>query len=301
LLNGANYQLLNWIEKPDKIFELIKNADIVIIDSYFADISFYEKISKLVKIPVYIYNNKRRDYPKGVVVNGSIYAEELNYPSKDGVVYLIGAKYILLRKIFWDIPEKNIKDKIENVMITFGGGDTKNLTPKILKFLNEKYSELKKNVIIGRAYLNVDEIKKVADKNTNLIYFSDASTIKKVMLESDMAISSGGQTLNELARVGVPTVGICVADNQRLNILGWEKIGFLTYIGNYDNKNILINLKNAIEKIIDYNFRKGVSILGRELVGGKGSLRLVNKVILLYCEISINYKNRYEQTQKEIL
>jgi len=62
LLNGANYQLLNWIEKPGKIFELIKNADIAIIDSYLADISFYNTLSDLLKLPVYIDDNKRLDY-----------------------------------------------------------------------------------------------------------------------------------------------------------------------------------------------------------------------------------------------
>ena len=78
LLNGANYQLLNWIEKPDKAFKLLKNADIAIIDSYLADISFYNTLSDLVKIPVYIDDNKRLGYPNGIVVNGNIHAEKLN-------------------------------------------------------------------------------------------------------------------------------------------------------------------------------------------------------------------------------
>jgi spore coat polysaccharide biosynthesis predicted glycosyltransferase SpsG len=63
LLNGANYQLLNWIEKPDKVFELIKDSDIAIIDSYLVDISVYNTLSDLVKLPVYIDDNKRLDYP----------------------------------------------------------------------------------------------------------------------------------------------------------------------------------------------------------------------------------------------
>jgi len=191
-LNGANYQLLNWIEKRDKLFELIKDADIAIIDSYLADISIYNTLSELVKTPVYVDDNKRLSYPDGLVLNGNIHAETLNYPKKNGITYLLGTKYTPLRKEFWEIPEKNIKEKIETIMVTFGGDDVKNMTPKVLEFLNGKYPNLIKNLIIGRAFQNIDEIKKCADKNTNLIYYPDAEKIKETMLKSDIAISAGG-------------------------------------------------------------------------------------------------------------
>jgi len=286
LLNGANYQLLNWIEKPEKLFKLIKGSDIAIIDSYLADISLYNTLSDLVKLPVYIDGNKRLEYPKGIVLNGNIYAERLNYPKKDGVKYLLGIKYTPLRKEFWGLSEKKINEKIKSVMVVFGGSDTKNLTPKILSFLKNVYPNLIKNVIIGNTFHNIEEIKKYDDKNTNLIYYPDAEKIREIMLESDIAVSAGGQTLYEFARVGVPTIGICVADNQRLNIQEWERVGFISYIGYCSNENILTNLKNAIEKNIDYNLRKRVSILGRKIIDGKGSLNLVDKVISSFFRIS---------------
>jgi spore coat polysaccharide biosynthesis predicted glycosyltransferase SpsG len=114
-------------------------------------------------------------------------------------------------------------------MVTFGGDDAKNMTPKILKFLCNNYPNLKKNIIIGKAFKNIDKIKKESDKNTKLIYYPNAEEIKEIMLESDMAISAGGQTLYELARVGVPTVGVCIADNQLGSIKEWEKSSFLEY------------------------------------------------------------------------
>ncbi len=274
LLNGANYQLLNWIEKRGKLFELLKDADIAIIDSYLVDISFYNTLADLVKLPVYIDDNKRLDYPNGVVVNGNIHAETLNYPKKKGVTYLLGTKYTPLRKEFWEVPEKNIKEKIEAIMVTFGGSDTKNLTPKILKFLNEKYSELKKNVIIGRAFQNIDEIKKYTDKNTNLIYYPDAKKMNETMIESDIAISAGGQTLYELARVGVPTIGVCIAKNQLESIKEWESLDFLEYAGWYKDGNILLKINKLLKKMEDVKLRKFKSKLGKDFLDGSGSMRI---------------------------
>ena len=279
LLKDINYQMFNWLEERGRLFEKVKDADIAVIDSYLADISFYNTLSDLVKLAVYIDDNKRLDYPKGVVVNGNIYAEELNYPKKEGVKYLLGTKYIPLRKEFWEVPEKKIKEKIESIMITFGGDDMRNMTPKVLKFLRENYPDLKKNVIVGKAFQNIDEIKKNADKNTNLIYYPDANKIKKVMLESDITISAGGQTLYELARVGVPTIGICVAENQLGNVIGWEKTGFLEYVGWYNKNDILEKIKDAVECLKDVKVRKTIFKIAKRIVDGKGSLRIVDKVI----------------------
>ena len=279
LLKGVNYQILNWLDEKGKLFKKVKNADIAIIDSYLADISFYNTLSDLVRLAVYIDDNKRLDYPKGVVVNGSIYAEELNYPKKDGVKYLLGPKYIPLRKEFWKVPEKEIRENIESIMITFGGDDMRNMTPKVLEFLRKNYPELKKNVIVGKAFQNIDEIKKNADKNTNLIYYPDANKMKKVMLESDIAISAGGQTLYELARVGVPTVGICVAENQLGNVKGWEKTGFLEYVGWYNKNDIFEKIKTAVESLKDLKVRKGKLKIVRKFVDGKGSLRVTTNLL----------------------
>jgi len=49
--------------------------------------------------------------------------------------------------------------------------------------------------------------------------------MKRVMAASDMAISAAGQTLYELARIGVPTIATAVVKNQLNNVQGWEKWG----------------------------------------------------------------------------
>ena len=160
LISDKKHKIFNWIEKKEYLFDYLKNADIVIIDSYLAEKDIYDEISDLVKVPVYLDDNKRLDYPKGIVVNGSVYAEELDYPQKDGITYLLGTKYTPLRKEFWEVPDKEIKEKVESVMITFGGDDMRNMTPKVLKLLIEKFPALKKNVVIGMSFKNIKEIKK---------------------------------------------------------------------------------------------------------------------------------------------
>jgi len=279
LLVGKNYEIFDWINEKKRLLEIIKNVDIAIIDSYLTDIDIYETISECVKISVYLDDNKRLNYPKGVVVNGAIYAEELNYPVKKGVTYLLGSKYMPLRKEFWNVPEKEIKENIESVMITFGGDDIRNITPKILCILKQDFPELIKNVVIGKGFKNVREIEELKDDKTNLIYYPDAEDMKNIMLESDIAISAAGQTLYELARVGTPTVAIAIAKNQFDNVKGWVKTGFMEYAGWWSDKHVFNNIYNCLEKIASFQSRKEKNQKGILHIDGKGSKKIVSKII----------------------
>jgi spore coat polysaccharide biosynthesis predicted glycosyltransferase SpsG len=80
LLKNYNYKIFKWLENTKKLFNIIKDSDIIIIDSYLADYNIYKTISNFTKIIVYLDDNNRIEYPKGIILNGSIYAQELEYP-----------------------------------------------------------------------------------------------------------------------------------------------------------------------------------------------------------------------------
>lgn len=290
LLNDKNYEIFNWLEQKKKLFGFIKNADITIVDSYIADYELYEKISKFVKVPVYIDDTKRIGYPKGIIINGTIYAEDFNYPPKKDTMYLLGSQYIPIRKEFWDVPDKAIRENIKTVMVTFGGDDARNMTPSILKLLNETFPELNKKVIIGKGFKNTEQIEALKDEKTEFIYYPDAEGIKKAMLDSDITISASGQTLYELARVGVPTIAISVADNQMNNIKGWQKAGFIEYAGAWDNKDILSVLMQKFKLLQIADIRKKMARAGRSWVDGLGAIRTVKFCLTKYFEDYISLR-----------
>jgi UDP-2,4-diacetamido-2,4,6-trideoxy-beta-L-altropyranose hydrolase len=276
-LKDTRHELINWSKKDSNA--LLKNTDIVIIDSYLAGFEFYEEVSKSAKVPVYLDDNKRIDYPKGIVVNGTIFADELGYPSKKNITYLLGSKYIPLRKDFWDLPEKETNQNIQSALITFGGDDTRNLTPEILKLLNRDFPEYIKKVIIGGSYKNIAQIESLRNAETELVYSPDAEGMKQAMLEADIAISAAGQTLYELARVGVPTMAIAVADNQMNNVKGWQKTGFIEYAGWWEEQDILEKTVNSLRLLQDVNIRRHRSIIGKTHIDGQGARRIVEDIL----------------------
>lgn len=282
-LKGRKHRIFNWIERKERLFNLIKGAHIVILDSYLVDYGFYKRLSETAEIPIYIDDNDRFDYPAGIIINSCIDGKSGNYPNEGERVYLRGVKYAPLRSDFWHVPPKRIKKNIENIMITFGGDDKRGMTSVILKLLKEKYSRLRKNAVISKGFKAIESTKKNADNRVNVIFDPDAQRMREVMMESDIAISAGGQTLYELARTGVPTIGICVAENQKRNLRGWEDTGFLEYAGWYDDKNLKERLAHCLKRLQDMEFRKNKYKIAKEIIDGKGSLRIVAILLSRWC------------------
>lgn len=280
-VKGRNCKIFDWLNERESLFALVRDADIVFVDSYLADYDLYEKISDIAGTGVYFDDNIRMEYPRGFVINGAILAERMPYLAKKDVIYLLGTKYTPLRKEFWDVPVRTTCDNVEVIMITFGGEDIGYLTPKVLEFLNENYSKFVKNVIIGSAFQNAKEIDDLKDKKTNLIYSPDAEKMKRIMIESDLAISAGGQTLYELLRTGTPTIGICIVDNQEMGMKNCKRVGCLEYLGWYDQKHLLDRLKRAISKLLVVNERRKRSRIGRKYLDGKGPSRVIDFLLKL--------------------
>ena len=281
LLKGKRNKIFNWLKNQNGLSNLISGSDIVVVDSYLAKNDLYRKIAGRAKLAVYLDDNKRISYPKGIVVNGAVYAEGLKYPKTEETTYLLGIKYLPVRKELWRVLRKKIRKKIKTVMITFGGDDSKNMTPKVLKYLIPEYPNLKIKVMIGKGFYgdNLRKIKALKDSNTELIYYPSAEKMKEMMFKSDVAISAGGQTLYELARVGLPTVAIAVAENQLKNTKGWQETGFINYAGWWEEKKLISRLSKELGRLVSYRARLKRSKLGRSYIDGKGPKRIVDKII----------------------
>lgn len=284
IVKDKNYHIFDWRENQQELFRKITGVTIVVIDSYKADLHFYQKVSEIAKVPIYFDDTLRLDYPRGIVVNGAVDAEKLPYPQKPGVHYLLGSRFFPLRRELWDVPDKEIKEKIEAVLVTFGGSDERNLTPLVLGYLTEYNPELTKIVIVGNGFINVEEIRKAADAKTRLIIHPDGHALKSAMLEADVAISAAGQTLIELARVGVPTIAVGVAENQWAHIQGGIRAEIIAFAGWWKERHFLGKVGNQLERLKDMNKRKKMSDAGRSTITGEGPENLVTLIYKMISE-----------------
>lgn len=144
------------------------------------------------------------------------------YQSSDASNVYAGEKYYISSKTFMFYQPIHIKEKVENVFISFGGADPQNYSDRLLAIISKpQYSQYHFTVVLGRAKENVDYLmdKYKDSSNINLLY--DVSNMPELMSKCDISITSRGRTGYELAILGIPT--IAMAQNKRE-----EKHGFVS-------------------------------------------------------------------------
>ncbi|MDP8230773.1 MAG: glycosyltransferase [Candidatus Gorgyraea atricola] len=254
-IKGKNFKIY---KNNEDILRLVRGSDCAIVDSYILNKDVYLEIKNSVRLLVSIDDNKRIEYPPGMVLNGAVYAKDMGFIESDGITYLLGPEFMPMRQEFVNIDKKSTKENIENILISFGGTDFKNMTSKVKDFTSKIFPDATINTIEG-------------DKKIDYVL--------RLMQEADIAISAGGQTLYELARVGTPALGVCVADNQLNNLKGWEKIGFLKFCGWYNFENLFKNIEDALLHVTSKVVRKEMKKSGQSLIDGRGAKRVAEKII----------------------
>ena len=229
-------------------------------------------------MPVFIDDYKRYDYPRGLIINVALNADHLHYPQKGGIRYLLGNQYILLRKEFWDVSDRVERDQIDNFILIFGGADHGGMMTKTIELLKRCWPDSVKNVVVGPAFNDVECLKIAADKKTHLYFAPSASCVKEIMANCDIAISAAGQTLYELARIGVPTIAVTVAENQKNNVEAWLKTECILHAGWSKDPKIMQEIEKNIQYLKSLQERQRLSKGVRALVDGFGAIRVVDEI-----------------------
>ena len=256
-------------------------SDVIIVDLLRDDYENYcKKISGLGKVLVVDYFGGI-EINSDVLLNWSIFKEDFLYKKKNpNTIFCLGPKYLLCREEigkYHDL-DKKIKENVKNVLITIGGSDRHNLTPRIIDTL-KNFKQIEFNVVVGGAAKNKDEVEYELKKNKlNYNMIDNCNDLSELMYKADLAISAGGITCLELAAIGTPSLcfSTSVWETKRLKKL--EDLGISVYAGNKDNfinKKLCGDFKNLIQ---NQNLRKKMSKNGKNLIDGRGINRII-KVI----------------------
>jgi len=217
ILGNRRVELADWHSEACIRAQLTPES-FAVVDSYLADRKVYGWISEACKRALYVDDNQRMAYPAGVVVNPSLYGHMLEYPQAPGVAYLLGPQYVILRPEFRQLPPRIPRTEFQRVLVTLGGADVRNLTPMILRVLNEHYPGLEKHVVVGPGFTNLEKIQSHVNEHVVLHHQPTAVQMRDLMLACDLAVTAAGQTVHELLAIGLPFVALEVVDNQAGNL-----------------------------------------------------------------------------------
>ena len=216
-----------------------------------------------------------------IVFNGNADGPSLPYQSSSGdTVFLLGTEFIVLRQEFQTLPERTRNGRVANIMVVLGGADHHNLMPRILSTLYKLPGDFDVTAVIGPYFTNEADIRSAAQHAKRSIKLvSDPEFISELMIEADLAISAGGQTLYELATLGCPTIAIRTASNQDGQLKVLEDVGFVRSAGDAESDDVMYRTAELLSDLLsNAGARAKMRAIGQRLVDGKGAQRVATEI-----------------------
>ncbi|MDR0900980.1 MAG: UDP-2,4-diacetamido-2,4,6-trideoxy-beta-L-altropyranose hydrolase [Methanobrevibacter sp.] len=189
-----------------------------------------------------------------------------------------GYKYYILRDEFFYHPLKEIKHKIKNILITFGGTDPNDLTRKVLNSLLESSYDGKITVILGLGYKDKEGIIDDYLLNENIEIFENVKNISEYMYESDLIFTSAGRTMYEVASLGIPCVCLCQNEREVSHLFGNVENGFINMgLGKEVSANKITDLLEELLEDYDLRFEMNKRMTSIDLTNGFNNIMNIIK------------------------
>lgn len=214
------------IQEEHQLKEIIAkyDVDIVINDILNTSISYMEYLSQF---SVRVVNFE--DVGPGSALADAV-INDLYAPQNTDSKYYWGSKYYLLRDEFLISKPSEFNEEVNNVFVIFGGVDPSNLTQKVLAAFEQinTNEDVEFTVVVGPGYAEFEKIQDIAENSAlNISVFKDVNNMAEMMKRSDIAISSQGRTMLELASMNVPTILMAQNERELTHEFGYLSNGFI--------------------------------------------------------------------------
>ncbi|MDN0075827.1 UDP-2,4-diacetamido-2,4,6-trideoxy-beta-L-altropyranose hydrolase [Crenobacter sp. SG2303] len=209
-------------------------ADWLIVDHYALDARWESELKPYCRHLLAIDDLADRPHVCDLLLDQTFSRSPSDYASwvPAGCILLCGSQYALLRPEFAELRpyslQRREKPRLEHLLITMGGVDKDNATGRILEALRlaELPAHCRITVVMGA---NAPWLAKVRQQAEQMPWSAEVRVavddMARLMADCDLAIGAAGATSWERCCLGLPTVMVVLADNQRHVADGLEQAG----------------------------------------------------------------------------
>jgi UDP-2,4-diacetamido-2,4,6-trideoxy-beta-L-altropyranose hydrolase len=192
---------------------------------------------------------------------------------------LLGPRYSLLRDEFRQVREqlKSRTGPVKRILIFFGGIDADNYTGRAIEALSKiSIPEPYVDVVIGPQHPCRTQIESLCIKHGFSCHVQ-TNRMAELVAAADLGVGAGGSACWERCCLGLPTLTLCIAENQQRLIQDSAHSGLLytPVLGPDVISGLLCHLQALIE---NPGLRALISRSGMATVDGRGSLRVLRKM-----------------------
>lgn len=193
----------------------------VVLDGYHFGAD-YQKVLKDAGCQLLVVDDHAHaaHYHADLVVNQNLHAVEDLYVNRDAHTHLLlGSRYALLRREFHRY--RNLRREASPVaaklLVTLGGSDPDNTTLRVIEALHQvRAQDLEVVIVAGAGNPHLQSLEaSVAQSMGRFQLRTNVTDMAEFMAWADIAVAAAGSTSWELAFMGLPSVMLIIAENQR--------------------------------------------------------------------------------------
>lgn len=263
-------------------------AEWVVVDGYHFGAEYQLALKKAgCKVLFVDDNGHAAHYSADLVMNQNAYANEDLYRNRESETeLLLGLQYAMLRREFrrWREQRRDDPEVGSKVLVTLGGSDAANLTVRVIQALEQlELATIEATIVAGGSNPHTRELEMAVSKSkVRLRLLRNVTSMPELMAWADVAVSAAGTTMLELAFIGVPTILVTVADNQRSNARACEKLGLAQDLGDLAHVSAVQLAAAVRELIVEPQRRLRMTRNGRAIVDGLGAERVAARLAAGY-------------------
>jgi len=190
----------------------------------------------------------------------------------------LGPTYVLMQPAYRQLRSQALprSGPVKRLLIYFGGADAGNLTGLALTaFACLKRPDIALDVVINPASPHAASLRRqVADLHLATLH-EQLPSLAPLILRADLAIGAGGTSTWERCCLGLPSLVITLAENQRAIASEMNGRGLIRWLGHQGAVDAN-TLAGALREIIDSGLTPDWSQRCANLVDGKGSERIAD-------------------------
>jgi UDP-2,4-diacetamido-2,4,6-trideoxy-beta-L-altropyranose hydrolase len=262
----------------DALATLALNGAVLVVDGYKFEREFFEILENGTSNFAVIDDNvETKAFAPSVVINQNPHATPEMYGHLLGnPKLLLGLQYALLRREVREATKQLINPVAGKVFVAMGGSDFLKLTSPIVRGLKDLEIEL--CVAVGPTNSHRQEIEETVKLIPRARVILQADYINE-LASSSLAILAAGSSLWEAAALGVPSIGLIVADNQLDLANASQESGFSVVFDLRAKFSIEEIIRPIRELVLADSTLNSMKRSGRHQVNGIGSKSTTNEIL----------------------
>lgn len=274
---------------PDEITAIDQHWDAMVIDHYQIGESEEVVLRRVASKMLVVDDLANRAHDCDILVDQSPGRNSSDYSGLVGTntVLCLGTSYALLRPEFANARPATLairaKGKpVSRIFVSLGMSDIGGITAWAVKAVLEANLDAEIAVAVGSNAESLSELRALAAGDRRISLHLDSVDVCNLMASCDLAIGAGGMTSWERCCLGLPTILMVLADNQRESAQYLARAGGVSLVAARDNDDLIA----ALHKLSDDPIaRIEMSKAAGAVTDGLGTQRVVDVLLTNRLEI----------------